>query len=799
VANNENFVDDIIEYIQDDVEKIQRKPGMYISDIGSEGAEHLVKEIINNAIDECINVNSPGKNIDIFLDENDNSIMVRDDGRGIKEDSIEIACSKIQSGSKFDREGTGATGGENGVGLCCCTALSELLEVVVYRNGRKYTLIYKDGKKMTDIESTPCGKNKHGTSIKMIPSKFFLGDDCDIHISNIQTWIEKISYLLPKDISIRLDTRRKGRDLINTKKYKNVNGLLDYIKTLTKKPLIDPIHFLNGSKMKEFSRGKYYDRFIGLEVAFTYDNSLNEAMTDSFCNFINTIDGGVHEDAVKKAIINYIMKKHKDIETKKETKKPIELIPLDITQGLLLTLYVNTTYQPQFASQTKHKMNNKNLFYPIRDLATKSIDEYFNEHPKELQKLIDRVKLNAKIRLEADKVKENTIKNDMTSYDEQLLSNFVPANNIGKNQYRELFIIEGDSAKGSAKIGRYDNDTQALFSAFGVPKNVYDVPMNKMLENATFKSLINHLGCNVGSKFNIDNLKYNKIIIMTDSDSDGFNITSLYCAFFLAHLRPIVENGFLYKAIAPLYEIKSKLKKFVSTKKQFIQIFEQQIGSSIIISDNNHKYSSKELQDFLYRNRDYLEELIRVSNHLAINKNLLEFTLYHSDDKDFITHLKKIYPEISIENNNGVDILSGIVDNKYQILIMDNVYKKNISKIKSMIDENRNYSLYYNVFERYDNEYIDKGKMTIGEFLSMIQKFQPIIVKRFKGLGELEPSELRNTTMDPNNRILIRLTIEDIERDLNKFDILHSKKVTAKEARRLMMSKCKISREELDN
>lgn len=303
------------------------------------------------------------------------------------------------------------------------------------------------------------------------------------------------------------------------------------------------------------------------------------------------------------------------------------------------------------------------------------------------------------------------------------------------------------------------------------------------------------LKCNIGEKFDINKLYYKKIIIMADSDADGFNITSLVSAFFLYHLRPIVEAGLLYKAVAPLYRIKSKYKEFILDKREYTQVFERQIRDNIILKEpkSDNAIKDKDLEDILYINRDYLEELMRTATHVAIDPLLLEFIIMYRKDKDFMKKFKKKYPEITIDEEN---VLSGVLNNHYQILIMDKLFDKRIKKLEEYIFDINHGKMYYHVFEKYNKDIIDKGIMTLGQFLMMAQKFQPPIITRFKGLGELDPKDLCATTMDPNNRILIRLTIGDIEKDLRQFAILHGDE---SDERKLMMQAFKINREDLDN
>ena len=263
------------------------------------------------------------------------------------------------------------------------------------------------------------------------------------------------------------------------------------------------------------------DRFIGLEIAFTYSSTSIEFQSESFCNFVFTVDNGSHVDATKTALMQYFTRQAKESLSEREAKK-IDINFNDSSQGLFLTVYLRTNYQPYFTGQTKEKLGNSDLIKPIRDIVYKNISDYFNKNPKELKIITDRIKANAKARIASTKIRNAVIKGETNNFDEFLMDNFVPANNRGKGSYRELFIIEGLSARGTVDSSRFDRDTQAVFSMRGVPLNSFGINLDKVLLNAEFNTLVKILGCNIGTRFDITKLRYDKIIIMTDADSDGF-------------------------------------------------------------------------------------------------------------------------------------------------------------------------------------------------------------------------------------------------------------------------------------
>jgi DNA gyrase subunit B len=324
--------------------------------------------------------------------------------------------------------------------------------------------------------------------------------------------------------------------------------------------------------------------------------------------------------------------------------------------------------------------------------------------------------------------------------------------------------------------------------------NSLGVRIDKLLANEEFRELVKVMKCNIGQKFDITKLYYNKIIIMADSDSDGFNITSLLCAFFMAHFPELVKAGYIYKAVAPLYELFDKKHRFVRNKEEYINVFEGYVRKAVVVYDidTNEALDDSELASLLMINRPYLELLTNTANHFAVPPLLLDYILINRKKKNFYKDFKRKYPEMTIDENNR---LMGVLDGKYYRLDMNKSFEKQAAKLNKFIFET-NKKTHYKIKERSDDGLVDKGIMSIGEFMTSINKFTPPIKTRFKGLGELDPVDLRETTLDPDKRILIQLTSEDMDREMDIFDMLHGNNA---EGRKEFMKNSIITREELDN
>lgn len=796
------YKDDEIVYLDSDIQKIQTRTTMYISYKGSKASMQLCREIINNAIDEVINSNSPGDAIDIMFDEAENRITVIDNGRGIPLDKVEIACTKIQAGSKLFRDKDKSTfktsAGENGTGITCANALSDNLTFIIYREGKKGTFVFSAGqllsKEIIDVPKKEA--NRHGTSVSFVPSEKYLGK-CDIDGKELLEWITDISYLIDPNIKLAYHVAAKKSNTMKTIEFQHENGVADMLNVFVKKQLMDPIYInFKGSYnilengdiefLEETEKNpKYLENRIVIQAAFTINPDIHMDEDDhykTFCNYIRTIDHGVHLNAAKNAWCNLLVRLTTDSLTPNEAEKyPITYE--DARNGLYGTLNIMCT-DPQFASQTKEKMSNDELFKPIRKIIYFYLNKFFKDNPAILKKVTQFIKANARARLEIGKIKKSEYK-PIDNLSEHTLKCFDPANGNG---YRELFIVEGGSAKGNLVQAR-DGRTQALFALKGVPKNTFGLKLVDILANQEFKYLVKILGCGIGKDKNMDKLRYDKIIIFTDSDIDGFRIASLLCTFFLTQYPEIVERGLLYKAVAPLYIVDDPKHKYIMNKADYYRYFADRLIGKIELYQDGEKMKNSQFKSFIIKNNQYLTALDAMVNYYSINPDLIEFAVEYKDELSpdkFKKLLTKKFPEMTYESG----VIRGIYKDAYQICELDKTFDFRSQSLKKMITQNGGNNF----------TYTEKGKtfkdVTLGQFLTGVKNYMPVTKSRLKGLGEMQPEELWDSSLNPKTRELIQLTSDNIELELDRFQTLHGKD---SDARKELMKEYILDPNDIDN
>ena len=524
------------------LEAVRKRPGMYIGTTDVKGLHHLVWEIVDNSIDEALA--GYCKNIEIIINK-DNSITVRDDGRGIPVgkhpktgiSTVETVYTVLHAGGKFGGGGYKVSGGLHGVGASVVNALSSRVTVTVYKDGKIYECKFANGGKTVQplTEIGTCEANRTGTTVTFKPdSEIF-----DTEIYDYETLKVRVRELAFLNRGLQL-TLRDDRDEEDTQgeKFLYEGGISEYVRFLNKNktPIHDDIIHLEGEQDGIF-----------FEVAMQYNNSYNDNIY-SFVNNINTHDGGTHEEGVRRAltrVINNYARKTKMLKEKDEG-----LTQDDVKEGL--TMIISCKHpNPQFEGQTKGRLGNSEVRKIADNVFAEGFERFLMEHPTDAKIIIEKAMLASRARSAAKKAREATRKSDLT------ITNFFGKLTDCKSKdptVSELFIVEGDSAGGSAKKGR-DSMTQAILPLRGKILNVEKTRLDKALGNEEIKTIITAFGTGIGQDFDLEKLRYHKIIIMTDADVDGSHIRILLLTLFYRYFKPILEQGHVYAAQPPLFRV----------------------------------------------------------------------------------------------------------------------------------------------------------------------------------------------------------------------------------------------------
>ena len=524
------------------LEAVRKRPGMYIGTTDVKGLHHLVWEIVDNSIDEALV--GYCKNIEIIINK-DNSITVKDDGRGIPVgkhpktgiSTVETVYTVLHAGGKFGGGGYKVSGGLHGVGASVVNALSSRVTVTVYKGGKIYECKFANGGKTVQplTEIGTCEANRTGTTVTFKPD----GEIFDTEIYDYETLKVRVRELAFLNRGLQL-TLRDDRDEEDTQgeKFLYEGGISEYVKFLNqnKTPIHDDIIHLEGEQDGIF-----------FEVAMQYNNSYNDNIY-SFVNNINTHDGGTHEEGVRRAltrVINNYARKTKMLKEKDEG-----LTQDDVKEGL--TMIVSCKHpNPQFEGQTKGRLGNSEVRKIADNVFAEGFERFLMEHPTDAKIIVEKAMLASRARSAAKKAREATRKSDLT------ITNFFGKLTDCKSKdptVSELFIVEGDSAGGSAKKGR-DSMTQAILPLRGKILNVEKTRLDKALGNEEIKTIITAFGTGIGQDFDLEKLRYHKIIIMTDADVDGSHIRILLLTLFYRYFKPILEQGHVYAAQPPLFRV----------------------------------------------------------------------------------------------------------------------------------------------------------------------------------------------------------------------------------------------------
>lgn len=543
------------------LEAVRKRPGMYIGTTGKEGLHHLVWEIVDNSIDEAMAGHA--ENIEVIIEPGD-SIVVNDDGRGIPIDiqektgrpAVETVFTVLHAGGKFGGGGYKVSGGLHGVGSSVVNALSEYLEVFIHREGKEYTQRYERGAVMHELKEVG-ETDKKGTTVRFKADGEIFQETTVYDFNKLATRVRELAFL-NRGLKIAIEDRREEEPVRLEYQYEGgIQSYVDYLNT-SKTPLYeDPIY------LEDEQEG------IVIEVALQHTDSFHMNIM-SFANNIHTYEGGMHESGFKTAltrIVNDYARRNKLLKENDDN-----LSGEDVREGLTVVLSIKHP-DPQFEGQTKTKLGNSEVRTITDRLFSEHFDRFLMENPKVGKKIVEKALLAAKARMAAKRAREVTRKKNGLEISN--LPGKLADCSSRDPEKSEIFIVEGDSAGGSAKQGR-SRLFQAILPIRGKILNVEKASIDRILANEEIRSLFTAMGTGFGEEFDIDKARYHKLIIMTDADVDGAHIRTLLLTLLFRYMRPVIEAGFVYIAQPPLYQVKQGKKEvYLDTDKELEQYLKE--------------------------------------------------------------------------------------------------------------------------------------------------------------------------------------------------------------------------------
>ena len=746
------------------LQAVRERPGMYIGDTGINGLHHLVYEVVDNSIDEAM----AGFCSKITVSINtDGSMTIEDDGRGIpiekhlKESlkagrdvsALEVVLTVLHAGGKFDKESYKVSGGLHGVGVSCVNALSSKFIATVFKGGKEYRIEFSRGKLITPLEIVG-NTDKRGTLITFYPDKdIFSTTHFDQSI--LSKRLRELAFL-NKGIDITFFDQRA--DSFQKVRFFYEGGLKSFIEYLNenKETLFpNPVYFIN-SKESE-------DGIIEFEVALQWNTGYSELIY-SYVNNIPTRQGGTHLTGFSTAltrVLNTYIKKHNLVKNDK-----ISLTGEDMREGLTAVISTKVP-NPQFEGQTKQRLGNNEVSSIAQQITGEALTEFLEENPQIARAIVDKVVVAAQAREAAKKARELTLRKSALD-SARLPGKLIDC--LEKDPRKcEIYIVEGDSAGGSGKMGR-DRTFQAILPIRGKILNVEKARLQKVFQNQEIGSIIAALGAGIGNTFNIEKLRYHRIIIMTDADVDGSHIRTLLLTFFYRHMPQLLENQYVYIAQPPLYKVSKKKEfKYILSEKEMDDYLLSLGSQDVVVYDNrtNQKLSLGNLQDLLHLILEI--ELFIV----ALEKKAILF------DEFLKSAVNNVFPVFYVPKTEGLE---------GKFVFRDEINCSDNEEINSYIELYQN-DLFENLLKKLnfynlclsDYLYSDKilfvikfddnqeeATFSLRQLINSLRKYgrKGIELQRYKGLGEMNADQLWETTMDPEKRTLIRVTLDDaIEAD----------------------------------
>jgi DNA gyrase subunit B len=786
IQNNIEYSAEAIQAVTG-LDHVRARPAMYIGDIGERGLHHLVWEIVDNAVDEAMA--GYAKNITVILHQ-DGSVTVEDDGRGIPVDihpefkipAVEMVFTILGAGGKFSKKAYQYSGGLHGVGASVVNALSKWLVVEVYRNGKIYRQEYSYGKPVHPLKEVGT-TTKRGTKVTFKPDDSIF-ETTTFKYDTIAKRIRELAFLNPGVKFTVIDERKDIKE-----EFYYENGIIDFVRVLNqaKDPLFPDVIYIKGEK----------DGVL-VEVAFQYNTSYNETL-ESFVNNIKTVEGGTHVSGFRAALTKSMNKTLAGMKLPKELKSGVS--GDDLREGLTAVISVKVP-EPQFEGQTKTKLGNQDVKRIVESVVGDYLIDFFDKNKDIALKIAEKAIEAAIAREAARKAKE--ISRRKSFLEDSSLPGKLADCSEDNPEICELFIVEGESAGGSAKQGR-DRRTQAILPLKGKILNVEKARIDKILSNEEIRAIVNAIGTGIGlpiksedeenkteEGFDLSKLRYHKIILMADADVDGSHITTLLLTLFYRYFPQIIENGHLYLAQPPLYKLKKgRSEIYVKDDEELAKIVIEYASDEVSIEGKNlNKLEIKEVAKLSREYKDLKQSIYKRKDKKVIDE-ILKLSLTEEDlrseekVKEIVEKLKEVLKEYEVYYKYDPE------EADYDIFVER---RERFSKTVNKIDVEFLSSYAYVRVKEVERILLEKlGTLPIvvnykdkSITVEDLDKLYDVIyeagmtgceIQRYKGLGEMNPEQLWETTMNPKTRRLLQVSIEDAALADEIFSILMGEKV----------------------
>lgn len=767
--------------IMEGLEAVRKRPGMYIGSTGPDGLHHLVYEVVDNSVDESLAGHCDAIKITLH---NDGSCSVLDNGRGIPTEihstkgvsAAEVVMTVLHAGGKFDKNTYKFSGGLHGVGVSVVNALSEWLDLTIYRDGKEHFQRFERGNPVAPLKVVGTS-DKHGTLVRFKPDPEIFTETTEFNFDRLAHRLRELAFL-NKGLTISIaDESHNKKELFLFE-----GGIVSFVEYLNKKKttIFPEIIFA-----REEGEAHIF------ECAVQYNDGYGEQFF-SFVNNINTIDGGTHVAGFRAALTKACNKKALEMGVIKKEEEGFS--SEDVREGLVGVLSIKIP-EPQFEGQTKGKLGNSDVKGLVGSWFFSFLDAYFEENPAIAKKILQKAELAMRAREAARKAREITRRK--TVLEGTVLPGKLADCSLEEPSKCEMFIVEGDSAGGSAKSAR-DRFSQAILPLRGKILNVEKARLDRALSNEEIKALISAIGCGIGKdEFNVENARYHKIILMTDADVDGSHIRTLLLTFFFRYMQPLIEKGYLYIAQPPLYKAKlGKKEQYLKDESGFRKFLSEWTQENTTLAVEGNELSASEWNEILNALTNYEELLEKTSYTLHIPYHLCDAIAHVMGNlpsgaalnTHFTQHLEKFLKQhtVRIEKSGETDAEQQRIVIEYQTLawhidvaaIMSKEMQQLTALRKTLAPLSQSWNLKMVGKERVIS---DNTVLALPPALKEMSK--PYMnIQRYKGLGEMNPEQLWETAMDPERRSLLQVTLDDAIKADEWFTTLMGDDVTGRRA-----------------